>query len=173
MKRNYFAILATAATLLSTSISAQAQWIDSNILADDPRAYCSDVVAANRQSNIVSREQENSNSSVSISQRERGGGGGVSIFGIGVNGQGHSNNRRENRNSAQSGSTYRHDFSTVTNVTAGRNCDAFVQGAAHVEATQIQADVNHHLIDSRERVNMREMETNSQSQLFQMMMQGF
>lgn len=184
MNKHYLSAFIATLTLTTLTFPAKAQWINQDILADNPRAYCSDIVAGNRASNIVSTQGSSSLSSEEIYHRERGGGGGVSIFGIGANGSGQSTTHRENRNSEQNSSTYYHDFSTITHVTAGQNCDAFVQGAAHVEATRIesdayvegqriQADVNNNLIDSRERVSLRELEVSSQDQLFQMMMQGF
>lgn len=109
-------------------------WIDTGVLAEDPRAMCSDVgLGSNTRSNATTLALSTSNSDRSTQARSHndGGGGGVSFLGIGVNGSGssqgsqnssESSDRRMNRTESNN--------SSESTVQVGRNCDAFVESAA-------------------------------------------
>ncbi|MBE9070498.1 hypothetical protein IQ260_28035 [Leptolyngbya cf. ectocarpi LEGE 11479] len=194
MSKQLLPSIVSVATLFVGIAPVQAQsWVDPDVLANNPRAYCSDIVAANQQtdrlrtqSNHASQSQFENNHSMrsdDYRHRSRQGGGGFSFAGFGINGQGGSestdrnqqatNRERSGRNAQQYGSTYEHDHSSVTQVTAGQNCDAFVQGAAHIEATRLQTDVQHHAIDTRERIRTYEIDGQRQDTYLQMLMEGW
>jgi hypothetical protein len=111
-------------------------WVDTGVLAEDPRALCSDVGLGN---NEYASSGSNSVSTTSISSSSQsesnhdGGGGGVSILGglFGANGSGsaQSSDHRTQANDDRynESSTYASNSSTVE---VGRNCDAFVEAAA-------------------------------------------
>lgn len=170
MKTFYTALLGTTVVLLNINNVAQAQYLTTNANAED---LCTDIVAGNQQQDILSTEQGESSSTASSRYRQTGGGGGVSFLGIGIRGQGQRTTRHENQSSSTTSSEYFHDKSSVTYAAVGRNCDEVVRQLGETQRTQIDADVNHHLIDSRETINLREIEAGSQDRLFQMMMQGF
>ncbi|NEQ11063.1 MAG: hypothetical protein F6K37_35700 [Moorea sp. SIO4E2] len=194
MRFGLFSSLITATIIITSVIPAYAEpyssWINHDALADNPRTYCNDIVAANRQNNIVSTEstsslshqfnREYSQESNSFYNRAAGGGGGVSIFGIRGNANGKKETNRRNsqatnqvqsgRNHQQYGQRYHHDRSSVTNVVAGLNCEAFVKGAAYIEATQINADVQHHAIDAKESMNRLELEHQRKNYYFDILM---
>lgn len=109
-------------------------WVDTGVLAEDPRALCSDVGLGNNTRASASTVAMSTSSSDRASQsrsHNNGGGGGFSIFGIGANGSGssqgsqnssESSNRRSNRSESNNSSS--------STVVVGRNCDAFVEAAA-------------------------------------------
>ncbi|MEM7063424.1 MAG: hypothetical protein AAF572_09700 [Cyanobacteria bacterium P01_B01_bin.77] len=169
MKNRYLATLGTTITLLSMTGSANAQYLTPDIAA----SMCTDIVAANQQTDITTTSNNSSSSSANSRYRQAGGGGGVSFMGIGVRGQGQKITRQSNNSARQNSSTRHVDQSSVTHEAVGRNCDAAIHELGATQRTQINAEVNLQLIDSRERVRTQEIETNSQNQLFQMMMQGF
>ncbi|NJM96005.1 MAG: hypothetical protein HC800_01220 [Phormidesmis sp. RL_2_1] len=109
-------------------------WVSQEVLAEDPRALCSDVglgnntYASNSQSSTDNSERTRSRSS---SSSAGGGGGGVSFLGIGVNGSGSSQNGQSSSNSRDTRNRQSDAQSTETStVVVGRNCDAFVESAA-------------------------------------------
>lgn len=109
-------------------------WVSQDLLAEDPRALCSDVglgsntVATASQTTASNSEKTRNSSSRSSAG---GGGGGVSFLGIGVNGSGSSQSRQSDSSSRDTNSretnANSHETSTVV---VGQNCDAFVQSAA-------------------------------------------
>lgn len=110
-------------------------WVDTGVLAKDPRALCSDVgLGSNTRSSsskIALSNAENSSSS-SAKTHSAGGGGGVSVLGIvGVNGNGASQGSDRKTESTSSRSTRNQQVaSNSSTVVQGRNCDAFVESAA-------------------------------------------
>ncbi|MBE9181193.1 hypothetical protein IQ268_21765 [Oculatella sp. LEGE 06141] len=109
-------------------------WVDTGVLAEDPRALCSDIGLGNNTRNTATQlalsDSRSDRSSQSRSHND-GGGGGFSVFGIGASGSGssqgtqnasQSSDRRTNRSESSSNAT--------STVVVGRNCDAFVEAAA-------------------------------------------
>ncbi|MFK8183959.1 MAG: hypothetical protein AB8B99_11340 [Phormidesmis sp.] len=111
-------------------------WVSQELLAEDPRALCSDVglgsdtyASSNRSSSSSSSRTRTS--SANASSRE--GGGGVSVlWGLGSaggSGAGSSNSRNssDQRNRERQSNASSVETSTVV---VGQNCDAFVEAAA-------------------------------------------
>ncbi|MCM0594135.1 MAG: hypothetical protein HEQ35_04615 [Gloeotrichia echinulata IR180] len=113
-------------------------WVDSNTLAKDPRALCSDVGLGNNTSNNSSKlviASSNSDRSSSSRSHNDGGGGGVSFLGIGVSGSGASQGSQNNSQSSSSTSNRNQENSNSSStVVQGKNCDAFVNAAAARDA---------------------------------------
>ncbi len=109
-------------------------WVSQDVLAEDPRALCSDVglgnntLASSRQT--TSSHAQSSKNSASSSHKD-GGGGGFSFLGIGASGSGSSQGSKNSSNSSNS-SARASEASTFesSTVVVGRNCDAFVEAAA-------------------------------------------
>jgi len=110
-------------------------WIDTGVLANDPRAMCSDAAMGNntRSNNtqLALSDSRSDRASESRTHNDAGGGGGSFLGIVSVSGSGgsqgsqntsSSSDRRNSRNEA-------HSESSSTAV-VGRNCDAFVQSAA-------------------------------------------
>lgn len=109
-------------------------WVSQDVLAEDPRALCSDVGLGNNTvatSSQSSSSSSSSNRNSSSSASSGGGGGGVSFLGIGVSGSGESSNRQSNSSASNSSDreSAARTFESST-VAVGRNCDAFVEAAA-------------------------------------------
>lgn len=109
-------------------------WVDTGVLAEDPRALCSDVGLGNNTTSSSTQVASNSSSSSRVSEsraQNSGGGGGFSVFGIGANGSGSSasnqNSSRSNDSRMSESESRQYEASTVA---MGRNCDAFVESAA-------------------------------------------
>lgn len=109
-------------------------WVDTGVLAEDPRALCSDVGLGNNTSTSASTSAlstSSSDRSTAARTHHDGGGGGVSFLGIGVNGSGSS---QGSQNSSESSdrrlSRSESENSSSSTVEVGRNCDAFVEAAA-------------------------------------------
>jgi len=179
----------TVLALLAPAAPARADWIDPNVLATDHRAYCSDIVATNtqadsgsatandigasdRRSDRYSQRQSSSSESTSV---------GGSFLGIGGNvGRNESESSRDTDRSSDrksdtwDRSTHRTwDRSTTTAVTAGQNCDVFVQSAAQVEIAETQAETNQMAIEAKERTQVLQIETQAQQSMFESIMQGW
>ncbi|NEQ26812.1 MAG: hypothetical protein F6K28_48855 [Microcoleus sp. SIO2G3] len=129
MNRKTFSALMIAATLILPALPVRADsydsWIDSDTLAGDPQAYCSDVglghnvdasstsTAQNdigtftqNDTNSVSTTDSGYNNSSSDSYSHAEGGGGFSIFGFGASGSGSSTNSSSNTSSNGWDSSY-------------------------------------------------------------------
>ncbi|HIK56502.1 MAG TPA: hypothetical protein IGS37_15245 [Synechococcales cyanobacterium M55_K2018_004] len=110
-------------------------WIDTGVLANDPRAMCSDVGLGNNtrsSSSRVAASSSTSNRSSESRTHNDQGGGGFNVFGIvGANGSGGSqgSQSRSASSNAESERTQSSSSSSST-VVVGRNCDAFVDAAA-------------------------------------------
>lgn len=109
-------------------------WVNTDILAEDPRALCSDVGLGNNtrtNASTVALGSSSSDRSSSARSHNNGGGGGVSILGIGVSGSGSSQGSQNASQSSDRRSNRSESFnSSSSTVEVGRNCDAFVESAA-------------------------------------------
>lgn len=109
-------------------------WVDPNVLAEDPRALCSDIGLGNNvrtNSSEIALVNSSSTRSSSSKSHNDGGGGGVSIFGIGVNGSGSSQGSQNQSQSKDERSSHNEkNSSSSSTVVQGKNCDAFVNAAA-------------------------------------------
>lgn len=109
-------------------------WVSQDLLAEDPRALCSDVglgsnILASNTQTTTSNAEKTRNSSARSSAG--GGGGGVSFLGIGVSGSGSSQSEERNSSSRDTNSRESNANSLETStVVVGQNCDAFVESAA-------------------------------------------
>lgn len=111
-------------------------WVSQDVLAEDPRALCSDVglgnntyASSNRNSSSSSSRTRNSSSSAS----SREGSGGVSVlWGLASGGGGGAGSNRARNSSDQSNRERESSASSTetSTVVVGRNCDAFVESAA-------------------------------------------
>lgn len=187
------AVITIFTSVLPASAEPYKSWIDSNVLTTDHRAYCDDIVAQNIQNKVGSYNQNNSGS-ISNSRRysnqqaynrssEKSGGGGFSFAGFGINGKGGSkksearrasNNSRSSHNNSWNrdlGTTY--DRTTVTSVTAGKNCSTLVHSAAQRDINYEQQKTNRMAIEAKERVRREEIEKTSQTNMFNNLMQGW
>ncbi|NET45925.1 hypothetical protein [Okeania sp. SIO2B3] len=192
----FFTYLLTSTTVFTSILPAYAQpntWIDRGTLSRDHRAYCSDIVAQDVQNDVVSFSQNDIGSQSSSNSRSRmqssnrttnkGGKGRLKLgrFSIGGGRQRSQNHARRTANQSNSSSNssqdhsfqYSHDRTITTSSTAGKNCDAFVQGAAHIEATSINAETNRKAIEAKERVRLEEIEAQKQMAIFEHHMQGW
>ncbi len=158
--------IATSA-ILPAHAGEQQSWINSDNLAKDPKALCSDVgLGSNTQNNNGSSSSSNRNSASASnsasgsntstqsnsSSSKAGGGGGFSFLGIGASGSGSSQNssssyankgsqyQTASANSNSSASSRASAFNRDSStVVVGKNCDAFVGAAA---ARDIAHDTN-------------------------------
>ncbi len=109
-------------------------WVDSNTLAKDPRALCSDVGLGSNTLNSSSKLALANSSDVrsnSGKTSNAGGGGGVSFLGIGVSGSGSSSGSQNNSDSKVNNSNRSEEKTNASStVVQGKNCDAFVNSAA-------------------------------------------
>lgn len=109
-------------------------WVSQDLLAEDPRALCSDVgLGSNTVASATRITASSAEKTRSSSDRASagGGGGGVSFLGIGVSGSGSSQNRQRNSSArdTRSRESNANSYETST-VVVGQNCDAFVESAA-------------------------------------------
>ncbi|NEN88752.1 MAG: hypothetical protein F6K48_07405 [Okeania sp. SIO3H1] len=192
----FFTYLLTSTTVFTSILPAYAEpntWIDRGILSRDHRAYCSDIVAQNVQTDVMSFSQNDIGSQSSSNSNSRmqsynrtSNKGGKGRFKLGPLSMGGGRQRSQNyarRTANQSNSSfnrsqdqsfqYSHDRTITTSSTAGKNCDAFVQGAAHIEAASINAETNRKAIEAKERVRLEEIETQAQMAIFEHYMQGW
>ena len=111
-------------------------WVSQDLLAEDPRALCSDVglgsdtYAMNTSSSSSSSSR--TRTATSNSSAREGGGGGSALWGlVEVSGGGAGQSRSTARNDESNRSRQR-DSQTVetSTVVVGQNCDAFVEAAA-------------------------------------------
>jgi len=109
-------------------------WVDTKILADDPRALCSDTGLGNntRTSSVkIAQSTSQTNRSSSARASKAGGGGGVKVLGFGANASGGKQSSQRGSQSSSSRSTRTQQSSSGSStVVKGRNCDAFVESAA-------------------------------------------
>ncbi|MEO0687363.1 MAG: hypothetical protein AAFY76_20520, partial [Cyanobacteria bacterium J06649_11] len=116
-------------------------WVDTKILADDPRALCSDTGLGNNirtSSTRIAQSTSQSSRSSSASASKAGGGGGIKVFGIGGanGGGGKQNSQRKNQSNSSRSNRTQQSSSGSSTVVQGRNCDAFVESAAAREKLQ-------------------------------------
>ena len=110
-------------------------WIDTGVLANDPRAMCSDAAMGNNtrssSTQLALSDSRSDRASEARTHHDSGGGGGSFLGLVSVSGSGgsqgsqnssNSSDRRNSRNEARSESS--------STAVVGRNCDAFVQSAA-------------------------------------------
>ncbi|MEM6450656.1 MAG: hypothetical protein AAF703_10120 [Cyanobacteria bacterium P01_D01_bin.105] len=111
-------------------------WVSQEVLADDPRALCSDVGLGNNtyaSSNRASSSSSNRTRTSSSNASSREGSGGVSVlWGLGSGGGGGAGSSRARNSSDQSNRERQSNASSVetSTVVVGQNCDAFVEAAA-------------------------------------------
>jgi hypothetical protein len=109
-------------------------WVSQDVLAEDPRALCSDVgLGSNTVATTSSSASSYAESSRNINTTSSagGGGGGFSFLGIGASGSGSSNNSGSSDNSsANNGDASDSQSSESSTVVVGRDCGAFVEAAA-------------------------------------------
>ncbi|MEL7357260.1 MAG: hypothetical protein AAFV85_18110 [Cyanobacteria bacterium J06634_6] len=111
-------------------------WVSQDLLAEDPRALCSDVglgsntYASSNRSSSSSSNRTRTNSANSSSRE--GGGGGSALWGlVSVEGGGAGSNSSRNSNDQQSRDRQSNASSVETStVVVGQDCDAFVEAAA-------------------------------------------
>lgn len=132
-------------------------WVDSKVLAKDPRALCSDVGLGNNtstNSSEIALANSNSTRSSSSQTHNDGGGGGGSFFGVSVSGNGRSQGSKNNSSSSDrsTNSTEKNSSSSST-VVKGRNCDAFVNSAAARDMNYQDNLTKRYEVKNRERGN--------------------
>ncbi|MCP2729442.1 hypothetical protein [Limnofasciculus baicalensis] len=153
LSASIFAIIASLtsiAPVFANPLPQHESWINSNNLAANPQALCSDIIGTQvdnnkgkfQQNDIESEESasENSYAQSHDESDKTGGGGGVSFFGIGANGQGENSNSKSdkvaintknNSKLSRDGSMIdEYDLTKVSNIAVGKNCDAFSQASS-------------------------------------------
>ncbi len=137
------------------------------------------------QNDIGSQSSSNSNSRMqsSNSTTNKGGKGRLKLGRFSIGGGRQRSQNHAQRTANQSNSSFNssqdksfqfsYDRTTTTSSTVGKNCDAFVQGAAHIEAASINAETNRKAIEAKERVRLEEIETQAQMAIFEKNMQGW
>jgi hypothetical protein len=110
-------------------------WIDTEVLANDPRAMCSDVSMGSNvrasSTQIALSDSRSDRTSEARSHNDGGGGGGSFLGIISVSGNGASQGSQNASNASDRRSSRSESRSeNSSTVVVGRNCDAFVQSAA-------------------------------------------
>lgn len=189
MKFKAFSSLIAASTILVSVLPAKAQYFptwDQVSSGSNNNSHCSDVGLGNDVQKNTGFSQGGSkssssslnqgyNSSQSSSSRNGSGGGGLSlpIKGVPISLSGQQRKSSQNSNKSNSGfrREYNNTFESNTNtgydrgsstVVKGKNCDGFYDAAAQVQSTQIISDVEE-----------KRIESNSQTDLFKTLMQGW
>jgi hypothetical protein len=194
MKFKAFSSLIAASTILVSVLPANANpshqsWIDSDTLATDHRAYCDDIVAADTHVNKSSYYQNDigeygygsSYHNQQANSRESNTKAGGSYMGIGAN-VGHGS--KSSSESSQQGNTSINnnwnnsyggtsDTTQIINEKKGSNCAAFVDAAARRDMNNEQQVTNRMAIEAKERVQTKGIESQSQTDLFNTLMQGW
>jgi len=183
MNLKLFSTMFTSIVLSSSILPALAgeyqfrTWVNQDVLATDHKAYCDDVIGQQVRNNTGSINQNDIGSQGYASNRssmqeysnskQSGTQAGVGLGPIGFKfGQQSSNSnsgRTANTSANQSNNSWDRssqrtfDRSTVTSESVGKNCSAFVQSGAMVEATQINAETDRMGMRTQERMGMFNM----------------
>lgn len=164
MKIKFTHSLITAIAIVTSTAPAYAnptEWINPEVLRENPQAYCNDVIGQNVQNDVDSYDQNDIQSGSSSSSqshneyhsrtRKRGGNGGFGFggFNIKAGGKGsRSSVDKINRSSSNSSESFRdksykefRDRSSVTSVAVGKNCSSFVEGAAAIQINETNSRI--------------------------------
>lgn len=189
MKFKVFSSLIAASTILCSVLPANADPYMNVLSSRENNFRCSDIVKADDLSSQGSFAQNNSGSSSyssayssqynhSNSRNSKLGGG---FNGWGANFSNGYSSSRKSANSRQnsSDSSFNRDFqgafqqNHIIHSAKGKNCDAADVAEGRIQEALVNASVNSKLIESKERVRTREIESNAQTNLFNTLMQGW